>query len=200
MVTRNVIDRYLDSVDCCPWATLAGRAPLVESGPRRAAAGPLYTAEQRRRRDASPWTVVQGVLAPVQFAVFLISLGLVLRYLATGEGLAMATASVMTKTLLLYAIMITGAIWEREIFGRYLFARAFFWEDVFSILVLALHTAYLATLFAGSMGARQLMYLALAAYASYVVNATQFLMKLRAARRQGDGHDTDAGRLLGGSR
>ena len=49
---------------------------------------PLYTAEERRRRDASPWTLVQGVLAPIQFVVFLVSLALVLRYLATGDGLA----------------------------------------------------------------------------------------------------------------
>ena len=70
--------------------------------------------------------MVQGVLAPVQFAVFLISLGLVLRYLATGEGYAIATASVVLKTLLLYTIMITGSIWERDVFGRYLFAPAFF--------------------------------------------------------------------------
>ena len=39
--------------------------------------------------------------------------------------------------------MVTGAIWEKVVFGRYLFAPAFFWEDVFSMLVLALHTAYL---------------------------------------------------------
>ena len=58
----------------------------IEPGPH--VTPPLYTAEERRRRDASPWTLVQGVLAPVQFAVFLVSLCLVLRYLATGEGLA----------------------------------------------------------------------------------------------------------------
>jgi 3-vinyl bacteriochlorophyllide hydratase len=84
---------------------------------------------------------------------------------------------------LLYAIMITGSIWEREVFGCYLFAPAFFWEDVFSFLVLALHTAYLVELFAGFGDPRQQMLLALAAYASYFVNATQFVLKLRAARR-----------------
>ena len=89
----------------------------------------------------------------------------------------------MVKTLLLYAIMITGSIWEREVFGVYLFAKAFFWEDVFSFLVLALHTAYLVMLFAGLGDPRQQMLVALAAYASYVINATQFLLKLRAARR-----------------
>jgi 3-vinyl bacteriochlorophyllide hydratase len=144
---------------------------------------PLYTPEQRRRRDATKWTLIQGILAPIQFAVFLISVFLVARYLATGEGLTVATASIVAKTLLLYAIMVTGSIWEREVFGCYLFAPAFFWEDVFSFLVLALHTAYLVALFAGLGAPRQQMLLALAAYASYFINATQFILKLRAARR-----------------
>jgi 3-vinyl bacteriochlorophyllide hydratase len=147
------------------------------------ATSPLYTAEERARRDASAWTIVQGVLAPLQFAVFLVSLGFVLRYLATGEGLALATASVVLKTLVLYAIMVTGSIWEKVVFGRYLFAPAFYWEDVFSMLVLALHTGYLAAVWFGFGDARGQMLLALAAYAAYVVNAAQFVIKLRAARR-----------------
>jgi 3-vinyl bacteriochlorophyllide hydratase len=142
----------------------------------------LYTESERSRRDASPWTLVQAVLAPVQFVVFLISLALVVRYLLTGQGFEAATISIVVKTLTLYAIMITGSIWEREVFGRYLFAPAFFWEDVFSMLVLALHTGYLAALFTGALGPTGQMLLALAAYASYVINATQFLLKLRAAR------------------
>lgn len=143
----------------------------------------LYTAEERLRRDATKWTLVQGILAPIQFVVFLISLGLVLRYLMTGDGYGVATASVVFKTLVLYTIMVTGAVWEKEVFGCYLFAKAFFWEDVFSFLVLALHTAYLVMLFAGIGDARQQMFVALAAYATYVVNATQFVLKLKAARR-----------------
>ena len=107
---------------------------------------PLYTPEERKRRDATPWTLVQGILAPIQFLVFLVSLALVLRYLATGEGAQAATLSIVVKTLVLYLIMITGSIWEKVVFGRYLFARPFFWEDVFSMLVLALHTAYLVAL------------------------------------------------------
>ncbi len=142
----------------------------------------LYTPAERLRRDASVWTLVQGVLAPIQFVVFLVSLGLVLRYLATGEGLTAATTSIVVKTLLLYTIMVTGSIWEKDVFGRWLFARPFFWEDVFSMLVLALHTAYLAALLLGMLEPRGLMLLALAAYATYLINAGQFLLKLRAAR------------------
>ncbi len=145
---------------------------------------PLYTAEQRRRRDASRWTLVQGILAPLQFLAFLVSLWLVLRFLWTGDGLAAATASVIVKTALLYLIMITGSLWERDVFGQYLFAAPFFWEDVVSMLVLALHAAYVAALVFGWLAAREQMLLALAAYAAYVINAAQFLLKLRAARLQ----------------
>lgn len=155
---------------------------------REARAGPsarrqLYTAEERQRRDDTVWTVVQGVLAPAQFLVFLVSLILVLRFMGTGEGYALATASVVLKTAILYTIMVTGAIWEKIVFGRWLFAPAFFWEDVFSFVVIGLHSAYLYALFMG-LSPRAQMVIALCAYAAYVVNAAQFLLKLRAARLQ----------------
>jgi 3-vinyl bacteriochlorophyllide hydratase len=153
---------------------------------------PLYTAEQRARRDATAWTAVQGVLAPLQFLAFFASLALVLRFLRTGEGQEIATLSILVKTALLYTIMITGAVWEKAVFGRYLFADAFFWEDVFSMLVLALHTAYLAALVTGAVDARSQMAIALAAYAAYIINATQFVLKLRAARLQAAGALTPA--------
>lgn len=143
---------------------------------------PLYTAAQRARRDASVWTVVQGILAPLQFLVFLISLALVIRYLLTGTGYEAATLSIIIKTGLLLTIMVTGAIWEKVVFGQYLFAPAFFWEDVFSFAVIALHLLYVFALVFDSAGPQTLMLIALAAYAAYVVNAGQFLWKLRRAR------------------
>lgn len=142
----------------------------------------LYTPEQRRRRDETPWTLVQGILAPVQFVVFLVSVGLVVRFLLTGEGYWAATLSIIVKTMILYTIMITGSIWEKVVFGRYLFAPAFFWEDVVSMAVLALHTAYLLAIATGVLSVGAEMALALLAYAVYVINAAQFLLKLRAAR------------------
>ena len=145
---------------------------------------PLYTPEQRARRDASKWTLVQGILAPVQFLIFIVSLVLVLRYLQTGEGALAATISIVVKTMALYTIMVTGAIWEKVVFGKYLFADAFFWEDVFSFLVIALHTAYLVMLIGDYGTERGRMLVALAAYATYVINAVQFILKLRAARLQ----------------
>jgi len=146
----------------------------------------LYTVEERSRRDSSKWTNVQGFLAAFQFFVFLFSLILVLRTLATGEGAFAANASVMFKTLVLYTIMITGSLWEKDVFGQYLFAPAFFWEDVVSFVVISLHTAYVYALLSGSLTQHGLMVLALAAYATYAANAAQFLWKLRQARLQHD--------------
>lgn len=146
------------------------------------ASRPLYTAAERRRRDDTVWTLVQGVLAPLQFLVFLVSAGLVIRYLLTGSGYEIATLSILLKTGFLYAIMITGAIWEKVVFGQYLFAPSFFWEDVVSFGVIALHSLYIWGLYSGTWSADALMWLALAAYAIYVVNAGQFLLKLRRAR------------------
>jgi 3-vinyl bacteriochlorophyllide hydratase len=157
---------------------------VVRGDQGRTTSAPLYSPEERLRRDLSPWTLVQGILAPLQFVVFLVSLALVLRFLATGEGYQAAVISIVVKTLVLYTIMVTGAIWEKAVFGVYLFARPFFWEDVFSMAVLALHTAYLLALATGSLDPTGLMLLALAAYAAYVINAAQFVLKLRAARRE----------------
>ncbi len=192
---RTTFFGWMDALDACPWDASIGRsllpgadshaadragisAALQHAQPRQ----PLYSPEQRRRRDSSPWTLVQGILAPLQFLVFLVSLALVLRFVFTGAGLQAATVSVVVKTLVLYTIMVTGAIWEHEVFRRYLFAPAFFFEDLFSMLVLALHTLYLAALFSGALSPLGLMLLALAAYAAYAINATQFVLKLRAAR------------------
>ena len=164
------------------------RSPLLQEQQGRndrGKTGSLYSPEERQRRDESVWTIVQGVLAPLQFIVFLVSLGLVIRTLATGEGAFAADISIVVKTLVLYTIMVTGSIWEKVVFGKWLFVPAFFWEDVFSMLVLALHTAYLVMLFAGLGTVEQRLGVALAAYAAYVINAGQFLWKLRMARLQG---------------
>ncbi len=155
---------------------------FIQSRPQ--ASQSLYTKEQRERRDQTPWTLVQGILAPLQFFVFLVSLGLVANFLMTGIGYEAATISIIIKTFVLYTIMVTGAIWERVVFGQYLFAPGFFWEDVVSMFVIALHTAYLYAVMTNALLPEQLMILALVAYGLYVVNAAQFLLKLRSARLQ----------------
>lgn len=142
----------------------------------------LYTPEQRARRDATRWTLVQGVLAPLQFLVFAISVACIAHYLVTGEGYWGATLSILVKTGVLYTIMVTGAIWEKVVFGRFLFAPAFFWEDVVSMGVIALHTAYVVILVMGDFGPILELSVASTAYLAYLVNAAQFLIKFSMGR------------------
>ena len=158
----------------------------------------LYTPAERARRDATVWTLVQGILAPLQFLAFAISLCLVINFLLNGVGFTAATVSVVIKTSLLYAIMVTGAVWEKVVFGRYLFAPSFFWEDVVSMLVMALHTAYVVMWLVGWGTPTEQMWVALAAYASYVVNALQFLLKFQAAKQTASS-DADAPQALLGA-
>jgi len=154
----------------------------VSESAKDSMSGGLYTPEQKKRRDETVWTLVQGVLAPLQFLVFAISTVFVINFLLNGTGLEVATASVILKTLILYCIMVTGAIWEKVVFGRYLFAPAFFWEDVVSMGVIALHTLYLLMWLTGSGSPQEQMVVALAAYGAYLVNAIQFLLKFQQAR------------------
>jgi len=181
MSSSALLDRVIASVDASPHGVASGRCTRHHAVPVTARKS-LYTPEERVRRDNTRWTLVQGLLAPFQFAVFLASLSLMIIYLGTGEHLLAAEISVVIKTLVLYTIMVTGAIWEKRVFGRYLFAPAFYWEDMFSMLVIGLHTAYLWAFLTDFGSPAFRMWLALAAYAAYVINATQFILKLRAAR------------------
>ena len=144
----------------------------------------LYTPEQRIKRDNSVWTIVQGVLAPLQFLVFLVSITLVIRFLTTGKDYEIANYSILLKTFVLLLIMVTGCIWEKVVFDKYLFAESFFWEDVFSMLVIFLHLSYVYCLFTQTLSPQSLMILALCAYAAYFINAAQFIWKLRVARKE----------------
>ena len=145
----------------------------------------LYTPSQRIIRDRTVWTKVQAILAPLQFIVCIISLALVLRYLFTDEGYYIATVSIVVKSFLLFLIMVTGAIWEKVVFGQFLFAEAFFWEDVVSFFVIFFHGLYLYVLLSGDFLPTSQMSVALFAYFLYFINAFQFLRKLRLARQSG---------------
>jgi 3-vinyl bacteriochlorophyllide hydratase len=142
-----------------------------------------YTAEQLARRDASSWTRVQVILAPIQFLAFLVSAALVVRYLATGQGYALANASVLVKISLLWAITISGMIWEKAIFGHYFLARQFFWEDVGNAVAMLFHNLYFLAR-ALHWSDRAVMTLMLVAYCSYLVNCAQFVVKGMRAGRQ----------------
>ena len=83
--------------------------------------------------------------------------------------------------------MVTGAIWEKVVFGQFLFAEAFFWERCCKLFVIFFHGLYLYVLLSGDFLPTSQMLVALFAYFLYFINAFQFLRKLRLARKSGQG-------------
>lgn len=136
----------------------------------------LYTPEQLARRDASPWTKVQIILAPIQFLAFLISFSLVIYYLVTGSGYLAATISVWIKIGLIWALTITGMLWEKDVYGHYFMAREFFWEDLGNLVAILTHNAYFVVQWLG-WDARAVMWVMVFAYVTYLFNAAQFIVK-----------------------
>lgn len=135
-----------------------------------------YTPEQLARRDHSIWTKVQGVLAPTQFIAFLVSAVLVYRAWSTQSGYEAATISIIIKITLLWAITITGMIWEKEIFGHYFLAKEFYWEDIGNLVAILTHNMYFVVRHLG-WSDDAVMATMLCAYATYLINCAQFVRR-----------------------
>ncbi|NTU67376.1 MAG: 2-vinyl bacteriochlorophyllide hydratase [Chlorobiaceae bacterium] len=140
---------------------------------------PRYTPEQLEKRNASRWTTVQAVLAPIQFLIFLA--GLTVTWLFTKElwitDFGWITFFVTLKTFMLVLIFVTGGFFELEVFGRFAFAREFFWEDFGSAIAMIVHISYFILFWIG-LDRDILIRTAYLAYLSYLVNAAQFVIRL----------------------
>jgi 3-vinyl bacteriochlorophyllide hydratase len=142
-----------------------------------------YTPEQMRRRQQSKWTIVQAILAPLQLLTFIISVILIIRYLSTGLDYEITTISILIKIALMWLITITGMLWEKEVFGQWFLAPQFFWEDVMNAISLILHNGYFVARLLGA-SERDLALVMLVAYASYMINFAQFLIRGLRSRKQ----------------
>jgi 3-vinyl bacteriochlorophyllide hydratase len=144
----------------------------------------MYTPDQLRRREASRWTKVQIILAPIQFLAFIISFALVLRYLFTGEGYWVATVSVWIKIALIWVLTITGMLWEHDMYDHYFMAKEFFWEDMGNLIAIITHNLYFVAVWLGA-SKDVVMWVMVFAYITYLVNAGQFVARgIRSARQR----------------
>jgi 3-vinyl bacteriochlorophyllide hydratase len=144
---------------------------------------PRYTPEQLRIRNSSVWTTVQLTLAPIQFLVFIGGVVITALYSAgTIQDFAWVTYAILVKTLFFIILFATGAIWEKEVFGMWVFSPEFFWEDVGSTIAIAVHFLYFV--FAAMNSSKEiLVWAAYAAYFTYVANAAQYLIRIYLEKR-----------------
>ncbi|MDX2128114.1 MAG: 2-vinyl bacteriochlorophyllide hydratase [Chloroherpetonaceae bacterium] len=144
---------------------------------------PRYTPEQLRLRNASIWTKIQIILAPIQFFVFLG--GLVITYLYYIDQIHdfyWVTIGVAVKTLFFIILFVTGAFFEKEVFGEWVFSPEFYWEDVGSSIAMGIHFLYF--ILAIFIHDREvLVWAAFAAYISYLLNALQYLIRIYLEKR-----------------
>ncbi|NTW04390.1 MAG: 2-vinyl bacteriochlorophyllide hydratase [Oscillochloris sp.] len=144
----------------------------------------MYTPDQLARRERSKWTRVQIILAPIQFIAFLISFALVIRYLVTDQGYWAATISIWIKITLIWALTITGMLWEYDMFDHYFMAKEFFWEDMGNLIAIITHNAYFVAKWMGA-DTRTVMWVMVFAYVTYLFNAGQFVARgIRSARQR----------------
>lgn len=146
----------------------------------------MYTPDQLVRRERSKWTRVQIILAPIQFIAFLISFGLVIRYLylGTGDGYWAATISIWVKIALIWALTITGMLWEYDMYDHYFMAKEFFWEDLGNLIAILTHNAYFVAKWVGA-DESTVMWVMVFAYITYLFNAAQFVVRgIRSGRQR----------------
>ncbi|MDP8305091.1 MAG: 2-vinyl bacteriochlorophyllide hydratase [Candidatus Chlorobium antarcticum] len=140
---------------------------------------PRYTPDQLAKRNASVWTDVQLILAPIQFIVFLIGISVTALYAMDSSLFSFywVSVAILFKSFLFGLLFVTGAYFEKEIFDQWVFSKEFLWEDIGSVLAAAFHLLYFVLAF---MGASEdlLVQEAFLAYFTYVLNALQYLVRI----------------------
>ncbi len=138
-----------------------------------------YTPEQLAKRNASVWTDLQIKLAPVQFLIFLA--GIILNTLYAKQLIHIPfywiSVALLFKTLFFVVLFITGMFFEKDIFGKWVYSKEFFWEDVGSSFATFFHFLYFVLAWKG-FDENVLVIGAYMAYMSYIINAIQYLVRI----------------------
>jgi len=140
---------------------------------------PRYTPEQLAKRNASVWTEIQILLAPVQFVIFLTGIGLNAIYASNPASIDFfwVSVAILFKTLFFVILFITGMFFEKDLFGKWVFSKEFFWEDVGSSVATFFHFLYFVLAWKGYPDATLVIW-ATVAYSSYIINAVQYLVRI----------------------
>lgn len=140
---------------------------------------PRYTPEQLMKRNASVWTDIQLILAPIQFFVFLAGVIVTFLYVQNDQIFSFywVSVAILFKTLFFGLLLVTGAYFEKEIFDKWIYGKEFLWEDVGSTVAAFFHLLYFVMAYMG-YPEDVLIWEAFLAYFTYVVNALQYLVRI----------------------
>jgi 3-vinyl bacteriochlorophyllide hydratase len=129
----------------------------------------------RAKRSKSVWTIVHPLFAIGQMLAFFVSVGLLIAYSRGLVDFHVVHVSVLVKIGLMVGAVVTGALWEHDVFGYYWFAPEFLIEDVMTLVVFIFQLSYLAmvALHPGDMPVIILMLVL--AYTVYAGNVAQYI-------------------------
>jgi 3-vinyl bacteriochlorophyllide hydratase len=133
--------------------------------------------EMVARRSASVWTKIHPVFALGQLLAFFVSLGLLIGYFRGAVSFDVVHQSVLVKVALMVGAIITGALWEKDVFGAYWFAPEFMAEDTMTVNVFILHASYLLMAVAHPENVSLLIGMLIVAYGVYVANVAQYVVR-----------------------
>ncbi|TCD47579.1 2-vinyl bacteriochlorophyllide hydratase [Chlorobium sp. N1] len=144
---------------------------------------PRYTPEQLAKRNASIWTDIQIILAPIQFMIFLTGVTVTALYLnGIITSFYWVSVAILFKTLFFALLFVTGMYFEKEIFDKWVYSKEFLWEDIGSTIAAAFHLLYFVMAWMG-YPKEVLVWEAFIAYFTYVMNALQYLVRIILEKR-----------------
>jgi 3-vinyl bacteriochlorophyllide hydratase len=149
----------------------------------------------RDRRDASIWTSIHPVFAIGQLGVFVVSLVLVALYALHVVAFSAVHLSVLIKIAFMVGAVITGSLWERDVYGKWWFAHEFFIEDVMTLNVFLLHVGYLVAVYGWPDNSRAYLAMLGIAYFVYGLNVCQYIASHMRSRKD-DARLRDGGREI----
>jgi 3-vinyl bacteriochlorophyllide hydratase len=137
----------------------------------------LSIEQVRSRREASKWTRIHPIFALGQLGAFFVSVGFLIAYGFGWVGFAAVHESVLIKIALMIGAIVTGALWEKDVFNWYWFAPDFFFEDAWTVNVFLLHLGYLAVVYTEPSNPAKALLLLVIAYIVYVANVVQYVWR-----------------------
>jgi 3-vinyl bacteriochlorophyllide hydratase len=146
-----------------------------------AESGPMSVSDRRR---ASIWTLIHPLFAIGQLLAFFVSVGLFVAYLRGSVPFHVVHVSVLVKVGLMVGAVLTGAFWERDVFGYWWFAPEFLFEDVMTLIVFITQLTYLAMVFFHPHMMNAIIGILAVAYLVYIGNVAQYIHRTQARKKE----------------
>ncbi len=131
----------------------------------------------QERRDASIWTRIHPIFAIGQLGVFVVSVALLVLNAVHVVPFTAVYLSVLFKIILMVGAIVTGSLWEHDVFGEWWFAEEFFVEDAMTVNVFLLHVGVVIWYFQQPQNLGPIAGLLVFAYVIYAINVAQYIIQ-----------------------